>query len=99
MIVVATEFGRPAEFDAQGGRGHQSGAFSTLFAGGGIRGGQAVGETDEIGETIVDRQTTVPDYFATLFGAMGIDPAKNLYASSRPVPITDHGQPVKELFG
>ncbi len=99
MIVVATEFGRPAEFDAQGGRGHQSGAFSTLFAGGGIRGGQAIGETDEIGLEIVGRQITVPDYFATLFGAMGIDPAKNLYASSRPVPITDHGQPVEELLG
>ena len=50
-------------------------------------------------DEFVDRQTTVPDYFATLFGAMGIDPVKNLYASSRPVPITDHGQPVEELFG
>ncbi len=99
LVVVATEFGRPAEFDAYGGRGHQSGAFSTLFAGGGVRGGQAVGETDEIGKEIVDRSITVPDYFATLFASMGVDPAKNLYANSRPVPITDHGQPVRELLG
>lgn len=98
LVVVATEFGRPAEFDAQGGRGHQAGAFSTLFAGGGVRGGIAVGETDEIGKEVVDRPMTVPDYFATLYSILGIDPGKNLYANSRPVPITDHGRSVDELL-
>jgi hypothetical protein len=98
LVVISTEFGRPAEFDAQGGRGHQSTAFSTLFAGGGIRSGQAIGQTDEIGKEIVDRAITVPDFFATIFSAMGVDPAKNLYAGKRPVPITDHGSPVKELL-
>ena len=98
LIVVSTEFGRPAEFDAYGGRGHQAHAFSTLFAGGAVRGGVAVGTTDEVGDKIVDRQTSVPDYFATIFAAMGIDPAKNLYANSRPVPITDHGRPVDQIL-
>lgn len=98
MVVISTEFGRPAEFDAYGGRGHQAGAFSTLFAGGGVRGGVAVGTTDEIGKQIVDRQITVPDYFATIFSAMGIDSAKNLYANDRPVPITDHGQPMSGIL-
>ena len=98
LVVISTEFGRPAEFDAQGGRGHQSGAFSTLFAGGGIRSGQAIGQTDEIGKEIVDRAITVPDFFATVFATLGVDPLKNLYAGDRPVPITDHGQPVQELL-
>ena len=98
LVVISTEFGRPSEFDAYGGRGHQASAFSTLFAGGGVRGGVAVGTTDEIGKEIVDRQITVPDYFATIFTAMGIDPAKNLYANDRPVPITDHGQPMSGIL-
>ena len=98
LVVVSTEFGRPAEFDAYGGRGHQAHAFSTLFAGGAVRGGTAVGTTDELGNEIVDRRVGVPDYFATIFSAMGIDPARNLYANSRPVPITDHGQPMEDIL-
>lgn len=98
LVAVSTEFGRPAEFDSGGGRGHQSETFSTFFAGGGLRTGQVIGETDEIGLKALDRSISVPDYFATLFAAMGIDPMKNLYAGQRPVPITDHGTPVRELF-
>ena len=98
LIVVSTEFGRPPEFDAGGGRGHQAGAFSVLLAGGGLKTGQAIGQTDEIGEHAVGPSISVPDYFATVFATLGIDPAKNLYASNRPVPITDHGQPVSEAF-
>ncbi len=98
LIVVATEFGRPSEFDAGGGRGHQSDAFSVLLAGGGLKTGQAIGQTDEIGKDAVGPSISVPDYFATVFATLGIDPAKNLYASNRPVPITDHGRPVREVF-
>ena len=94
LVVVSTEFGRPSEFDAYGGRGHQADAFSTLFAGGAVRGGVAVGTTDEIGKTIVDTPIHVPDYFATIFAALGVDFAKNLFSSNRPVPITDQGRPV-----
>jgi hypothetical protein len=99
LIVVATEFGRPPEFDAGGGRGHQSVAFSCLLAGGGLRTGQAIGETDELGETAVTEPITVPDFHATVHAALGIDPVKVLYAGKRPVPITDHGKPVAEVFG
>ena len=99
LIVVATEFGRPSEFDAGGGRGHQAEAFSVLLGGGGLKTGQAIGQTDEIGKDAVGPSISVPDYFATVFSTLGIDPAKNLYASNRPVPITDHGRPVAEAFG
>jgi len=98
LIVVSTEFGRPAEFDAQGGRGHQAGVFSLFLAGGGLRTGQAIGATDEIGKEPVGDVFSVPDSFATIFAAMGINPAKNLYASERPVPITDHGKPALAAF-
>ena len=99
LIVVATEFGRPPEFDSLGGRGHQSVAFSCLLAGGGLRTGQAIGETDELGKAAVTKPITVPDFHATVHAALGIDPLKVLYAGKRPVPITDHGKPVAEVFG
>ena len=98
LVVVSTEFGRPSKFDAYGGRGHQAGAFSTLFSGGAVRGGVAVGTTDEIGKTILDRQVSVPDYFATIFAALGVDFTKNLFSNNRPVPITDQGRPVAGIL-
>lgn len=98
LVVIATEFGRPPEFDAGGGRGHQSEAYSMVLAGGGLRTGRAIGATDDIGRKIVERPVTVPDFHATIHCALGIDPSKNLYAGDRPVPITDHGQPIRELF-
>jgi hypothetical protein len=98
LIVVATEFGRPAGFDAGGGRGHHAKAFSVVLAGGGLRGGQAIGQTDDLGMEIVDRPVSVPDLHATAYWALGIDPANELYAGDRPVPITDHGQPIAEAL-
>ncbi|HEX8202021.1 MAG TPA: DUF1501 domain-containing protein, partial [Isosphaeraceae bacterium] len=99
LVVVATEFGRPPEFDAGGGRGHQSTAFSAVLAGGGLRTGQVVGVTDELAKTIVERPVAIPDFHATIHAALGINPAKELDAAGRPVPITDHGRPIAELFG
>lgn len=100
LVVVATEFGRPAQFDSGGGRGHQSTAFSALLAGGGLKTGQLVGATDELGKTIVADPVGVPDFHATIHAAIGINPARELKApGGRPVPITDHGTPVARLFG
>src|SRR3954468_16399255 len=99
LIVIATEFGRPPEFDAGGGRGHYAKAFSIVLAGGGLRTGQAVGTTDELGKKILDAPISVPDLHATIHCALGVNPEKYLYDEDRPVPITDRGQPVQALFG
>jgi len=98
LIVVATEFGRPPEFDNGGGRGHYSKAFSVVLAGGGLKTGQAIGETDELGKKILSTPISVPDLHATIHCALGINPEKFLYDEDRPVPITDRGQPVREVF-
>jgi hypothetical protein len=98
LIVVSTEFGRPAGFDGGGGRGHHSKAFSVVLAGGGLRSGQAVGTTDEQAMQIVERPVSVPDLFATIVAAVGIAPAKELHDGDRPVPITDNGRPLRELL-
>ena len=98
LIVVATEFGRPPEFDGGGGRGHYSQAFSCVLAGGGLNTGQAIGVTDELGKKILRGPVSIPDLHATVHAALGINPAEELYDGERPVPITDRGQVVRQAF-
>ncbi|MEX0818033.1 MAG: DUF1501 domain-containing protein [Pirellulaceae bacterium] len=98
LIVITTEFGRPPEFDSAGGRGHQGTAFTCVLAGGGLSHRGAWGETDELSKKIVSHPVSVPDFFATICAALAIDYQKNLYDGDRPVPITDMGQPIAELF-
>jgi hypothetical protein len=98
LIVITTEFGRPPEFDSGGGRGHQGSAFSCVLAGGGLKHCGAYGETDELAKKIVRDPVSVPDFFATIHAALGIDYAKSLYDGDRPVPITDNGTPIAALF-
>ncbi len=98
LIVVATEFGRPAEFDGRGGRGHQGTAFSMVLAGGGLKHSGAHGITDELAKKIVEKPVPLVDFHATIHTALGINPAKELMDESRPVPITDGGKPILDLF-
>ncbi len=99
LIVVGTEFGRPPEFDGRGGRGHQGTAFSLVLAGGGLRHQGAYGATDELTKQIVEKPVSIPDFHATIFAALNIDPAKEVLDGSRPVPITDGGKAIEALLG
>lgn len=98
LLVISTEFGRPAQFDSGGGRGHHGKCFSVVLAGGGLRTGQAIGTTDDLAMEIADRPVSVPDLFATILATLGVNPHEELYAGSRPVPVTDRGTPIAELF-
>jgi hypothetical protein len=98
LIVINSEFGRPAQFDSGGGRGHHSKNFSMVLAGGGLNHCGAYGVSDELAMKPAENPVSVPDAFATIFATMGIDPTKNLYDGDRPVPITDGGKPIAELL-
>jgi hypothetical protein len=98
LIVIASEFGRPAHFDSGGGRGHHGKSFTVVLAGGGLRTGQCAGTTDELAMNIVADPVSVPDLFATICATMGVNPNKNLMDGERPVPITDKGTPIAKLF-
>ncbi len=98
LIVIGTEFGRPAEFDGKGGRGHQSTTFTLVLAGGGLNHRGAIGVTDELSKKIVERPVSIPDFHATIHHTLGIDYRAELYDGNRPVPITDNGTPIRELF-
>jgi len=99
LVVVATEFGRPPEFDGRGGRGHQGSAFSMVLAGGGLAHRGAYGTTDELAKKVVENPVSVPDFHATILAALQVDLTKDLLAGSRPVPVTDGGTPIAALFG
>ena len=98
LVVIATEFGRPAEFDGRGGRGHQGTAFSMVLAGGGLRHRGVYGVTDELAKQIVENPVSIPDFHATIHAALGLDPRRSLMDGSRPIPITDEGKPIAALF-
>jgi hypothetical protein len=99
LIVVATEFGRPAEYDGRGGRGHQGTTFSMVLAGGGLKHCGAYGVTDDLAKKPVENPVSLPDFHATIHAALGVNPSKDLMDGSRPVPLTDGGKPIASLFG
>lgn len=73
LLIFAGEFGRTPFAQGGLGRDHNPQGFSIWLAGGGIRGGQAYGATDEFGYRAVDKVVTMPDLHATILHLMGID--------------------------
>ncbi|MAS92286.1 MAG: hypothetical protein CMO55_03730 [Verrucomicrobiales bacterium] len=99
LIVLATEFGRTPEINANEGRDHHPQAFSCVMAGGGIRGGKVYGKTDERGSKILENPVRVQDLNATIGYALGLPLDQVLYSPSmRPFTVADKGKPVVGLF-
>jgi hypothetical protein len=100
LVVLATEFGRTPEINANDGRDHHAPGFSCVLAGGGVRGGQVWGATDEAGHKVVEGAVSVPDFNATIAYALGLPMDTVLYSpSKRPFTVVDKGQPVTQIFG
>jgi hypothetical protein len=100
LVVCMGEFGRTPQINAMNGRDHWSEAFSVVLAGGGVRGGQALGSTDAKGEQVKDRPVKVPDLYATLLDAFGVDGTKQYRTpEGRPIRLAEKGKVVTELFG
>lgn len=66
LVVVTTEFGRSAKLNAFGGREHHPAAFTCLLAGGGLRGGQVIGETSGDGMQVMGETTSPADLHAMI---------------------------------
>jgi uncharacterized protein (DUF1501 family) len=92
LIVWMGEFGRTPKFPRADGRDHWPNSFSTVLAGGGIKGGQVIGDTGPDGAAIKDGPVTVPEFLATICQALGIDHQKqNLSNVGRPIRIVAPG--------
>jgi len=78
IVVCVGEFGRSPKIQTKppfvNGRGHWCHAFSAVVAGGGFKGGQVVGETDEIAGKVVSWPTYPWDLWASVYKLLGIDP-------------------------
>jgi hypothetical protein len=100
MIVGMGEFGRTPKVNPAGGRDHWPQCWTILMAGGGIKGGQVVGASDDIAAAPKDRPTTPGQIAATIYSALGVPLELELPgAQSRPIPLVERGvEPIKELF-
>ena len=100
LIVLASEFGRTPEINGNEGRDHYPKAFTTLLAGGGVKGGTVYGKTDENGADVVENKVSIPDLNATIGYALGLPLDQVLYSpGKRPFTVADKGQPITALFG
>jgi len=99
LVLWMGEFGRTPDVNLNNGRDHFPDITPVVLAGGPIGGGRVVGETDPGGQRIVTRPLRVPDLFATLYSACGINPSKKFFDSlGKLVKITDEGRPIKDLL-
>ena len=100
LVVWAGEFGRT--FFAQGsdGRDHNPYGFSIWMAGGGVRGGMSLGETDDLGYHAVEKVQTVYDLWATVLYLLGVDHEQLTFLfSGRNFRLTDvHGHVMREIL-
>lgn len=100
LVVWMGEFGRSPKFKGKG-RDHYAKAWTTMFMGGGVQGGQVIGRTDAVGATVEDRPVSVADFMFTICQILGIDPQKETtLADGRPVKFVDKDpKPLVELTG
>jgi Protein of unknown function (DUF1501) len=99
LVVWMGDFGRTPIINKTAGRDHWPQCYSMVLAGGGIRGGQVVGESDGTGSSPKSRPVTPADIHATVFTALGYNPHAIAYSSpvGVPTPLSE-GAPIRELL-
>jgi len=101
LIVWMGEFGRtPRIASERKGRDHWANSWSTVLAGGGVKGGQVIGRTSKDGTTVEERAVSVPDLLASVSLALGVDFMKqNASNVGRPIRIVEPtAKPIKEVL-
>lgn len=97
-ILWMGEFGRTPTINNNAGRDHFPRAWTCVFGGGGIKGGQAYGKTSDDGGEVVEGKAKEGDVLATLCAALGVAPDHaNISEQGRPIKITE-GTPLKEIL-
>jgi hypothetical protein len=94
LVVLLTEFGRTPKINGGAGRDHFPDCYSVAFAGASIHGGQIYGASDNMGANPAEKGCGPADLHATVFHALGIDPAHQIMdRDNRPLPLCD-GKPL-----
>ncbi len=79
LVIWGGEFGRTPMSEKGSGRDHNSTGFSMMWAGGGVKGGQSIGSTDELGLRAVEDKLHVHDLHATILHLLGVDHTRMIY--------------------
>ena len=104
LVIWSGEFGRTPYAEnrdkQKAGRDHHHTAFSTMLAGGGVKGGTVYGASDELGMQVAENPVHVHDFHATILHLLGLDHEKLTYRyAGREFRLTDvHGHVVKEIM-
>ncbi len=100
LVIWTSEFGRTPTGQNGRGRDHSPRGFTTWLAGGGVKGGQAVGGTDDFGYAAVTKKVHVHDLHATALHLLGLDHERlTFFHGGRQMRLTDvHGRVVEEVL-
>jgi hypothetical protein len=100
LVIWGGEFGRTPYAQGTDGRDHNHKGFTTWFAGGGTKGGAAVGKTDEYGYEAVENKVHIHDWHATILHLLGLDHEKLTFRhAGRDFRLTDvKGNVVKDVL-
>ncbi len=100
LVVWGGEFGRTPMSEKGEGRDHNPTGFTMWMAGGGVKGGQTIGSTDEVGLHAVEDRLHVHDLHATILHMMGIDHSKLIYTyKGRPErPTINEGEVYRKML-
>lgn len=98
-IIVWGEFGRTPKINKNAGRDHWPGVGPAILAGGGLRVGQVIGQTDKTASVAIERPVHYLDVMATVYQRLGIDPVNTtlLDPSGRPQHLVGQGKVIGEL--
>jgi hypothetical protein len=98
LVIAWGEFGRTPKVNADAGRDHYPNVFSAALAGGPIKGGRVLGESDEKGAFPKSSPKSPQDVLATMYRHLGIDVAEQyINNTGRPIPVLPSGKPIEDL--
>jgi uncharacterized protein (DUF1501 family) len=100
LVVWFGDFGRTPKVNPSAGRDHWASAGVACMAGGGIKPGQVIGQTNALAEFVTDDPVSPPDLAATIYHALGV-PLHTWFKAQdgRPIELCPEGKPVKQLVG
>lgn len=99
LVLAWGEFGRTPKVNGDAGRDHYPNVFSAAVAGGPVKGGRVVGESDSKGAFPKACPKTPQDMLATVYKHLGVDTEAQYLSNGRPVSVLPSGKPIEELWG
>lgn len=98
LVVATGEFGRTPKLNSNGGRDHWAGCWTSLVAGGGVKGGRVIGRSDHTGAEPADRPVTPQELVSSIFHALGVAPGATIPGPDGAPVAVYPAVPVSELF-